>query len=205
MTLSVTKAAWTHPPTRAGYQNLVRRRAVWLAVFSASTFVTLMVPLIHSSERSQYLAFVATVLLNGPMLLLMALLYVRRIRILAVLRAYPWQDRQCEYSSRADSSTDATLIRIGFDASYTPQFRLFPYPLDLARKENAHPDRVWFAGDPRYGGVVSPVGGHYPVRVVPHRMPEGRWSGGGGNGDEPDALAVRVGLVRRRSGKGTQT
>ncbi|MEU9299973.1 hypothetical protein [Streptomyces sp. NPDC048269] len=68
----------------------------------------------------------------------------------------------------------------------------------MAELENNRPDRIWFAGDPRFGGVVSPVGGHYPVRVVPHTP---RREEAGGEGFE---LALRVGLVRR-SGKGTRT
>ncbi|MFD3544344.1 hypothetical protein ACFWUW_01770 [Streptomyces sp. NPDC058655] len=90
------------------------------------------------------------------------------------------------------------MIAIPFREDYAPTFRIIPFPIALAERENDHPGRIWFAGDPRFGGVVSPVGGHYPVRVVPDKVPVEGWGGG------DDALALRVGLMRR-SGKATQT
>ncbi|MEV7611748.1 hypothetical protein [Streptomyces sp. NPDC089799] len=121
--------------------------------------------------------------------------FLRRQRVASVLQNYPWNE--VPYEVLPHNAGNPTLVTIIFRDDYTPTFRVFPFPVTFDGP------RIWFAGDARYGGVVSPIGGHAPVRVVPHRMPAGHW--GGGNGGEPDALAVRVGLVRRRSGKGTQT
>ncbi|MER6314009.1 hypothetical protein ABT237_09600 [Streptomyces sp. NPDC001581] len=95
------------------------------------------------------------------------------------------------------TGSPATMdVRFGEDSTAT--FRIIPFPVALAALEGDQPDRIWFAGDPRFGGVVSPVGGHYPVRVVPHTP---RREECGGEGFD---LARRVGLVRA-SGKGTRT
>ncbi|MDJ0382678.1 hypothetical protein [Streptomyces sp. G-G2] len=140
--------------------------------------------------------FLLICMVTVPLLSIVFLAYLRRLRVAIVLRSYPWQEYTCSYPPRP--ATSPTIVSIPFSASFEPSYRVTPFPVDLARKQNAHPDRIWFAGDPRFGGVVSPVGGHYPVRVVPARVPAGGWGGG------DDALARRVGLMRR-GGKGTQT
>ncbi|WP_405677596.1 hypothetical protein OG239_34380 [Streptomyces sp. NBC_00868] len=125
-----------------------------------------------------------------------AIAYCRRHRVAAILQAYPWREWPCLHPPRATGSP--ATIAIPFREDFTATFRIIPFPVALAELDHVHPDRIWFAGDPRFGGVVSPVGGHYPVRVVPHTP---RREECGGEGFE---LALRVGLVRR-SGKGTRT
>ncbi|MET9800499.1 hypothetical protein [Streptomyces sp. NPDC006368] len=86
----------------------------------------------------------------------------------------------------------SAVIRIRFSEHYAPVLRITPFSVELARKQNPQPGMIWFAGDPRFGGVVSPVGGHFPVRVVPEEL--------GGNvpdgGPEEDVLAERADLVK---------
>ncbi|MFI6283936.1 hypothetical protein ACIBCM_04100 [Streptomyces sp. NPDC051018] len=84
-------------------------------------------------------------------------------------------------------------IEIRFTQQYAPALRITWYSGDLARKRNPAPQTIWFAGDPRYGGVVSPVGGHFPVRVVPE-APAQTVPGCGTH--EADALAEQAGLLR---------
>ncbi|MFD3678902.1 hypothetical protein [Streptomyces sp. NPDC058613] len=195
MTIQLTKVAWDHPPTAAGYKRLVLRRAVGL--------IGLALPLMLTTaclwfDVMRQVAFIFAMSMIGFISWVpwMAIAYWRRHRVAAVLQAYPWCELPCLHPPRATGSP--ATIAIPFREDFAPTFRIVPFPIALAERENDHPDRIWFAGDPRFGGVVSPVGGHYPVRVVPDKVPPEGWSGG------DDGLALRVGLMRR-SGKGTQT
>ncbi|WP_412076145.1 hypothetical protein ACLF6K_10465 [Streptomyces xanthophaeus] len=185
--------AWDHTPTPLGYKQLVFRRAVWVLGLGVPPVVALgcigHVP--HAGT-----GFALITLLVSPFLPWVVIAFVRRRRVAAVLQAYPWQEFPCRHPRRASGSPAS--ITIPFREDFTATLRIIPFPVDLVELENGHPDRIWFAGDPRFGGVVSPVGGHYPVRVVPHTP---RREECGGDGFE---LALRVGLVRR-SGKGTRT
>ncbi|GHI86333.1 hypothetical protein [Streptomyces xanthophaeus] len=193
MSLALTKVAWDHPPTAVGYQRLVVRRAVWvlsLGVPPLATFACVgLVP--HAG-----VACALITMLVSPLLPWVAIAYARRRRVAGVLQAYPWRELPCQQPARATGSP-ATIL-VPFRENFTATFRTIPFPMDLAEREDGTPGRIWFAGDPRFGGVVSPVGGHYPVRVVPH-VPRREECGGDGFD-----LALRVGLVRR-SGKATRT
>ncbi|MFJ9545650.1 hypothetical protein [Streptomyces erythrochromogenes] len=142
------------------------------------------------------MAFALIMLLVAPYLPWVIIAYIRRHRVKAVLRSYPWSEWPCRHPLRPPGSP--ATIAIPFREDFTATLRILPFPIALAQLENDHPDRIWFAGDPRFGGVVSPVGGHYPVRVVPHTP---RREECGGEGFD---LARRVGLVRA-SGKATRT
>ncbi|MFF5449258.1 hypothetical protein [Streptomyces sp. NPDC012888] len=181
----------------AGYQKLVLRRAIWL-ISTGIAGATAIVFLAVTTNVAVGLACLFVIMTAAVVLPITAITYWRRGRVLDILHAYPWREFSCGYPPEAPSNP--TLIWVRFEDDYAPTFRIIPFPVPLAETENEHPDRIWFAGDPRFGGVVSPVGGHYPVRVVPH---EGGGAAGWGR-PEDDALARRVGLVRR-SGKGTQT
>ncbi|MEV6570806.1 hypothetical protein [Streptomyces sp. NPDC051577] len=171
------------------------RRTKWVAWLGGSMFVSI-VCLWFGLVPQARLVFIVVIVFVVPYVPVVLIAYFRRHRVAAVLRSYAWREHVCSYAPRA-TGIQAT-ISISFSETYSSSYRLIPFPLDLATIENSHPDRIWFAGDPRFGGVVSPVGGHYPVRAVPAKVPaEGRPGG-------DDVLASRVGL-RRRSGKGTQT
>ncbi|MER5933520.1 hypothetical protein [Streptomyces sp. NPDC002054] len=196
MTLPMTKTAWDHPPTAFGYRRLAMRRVVWLIGTVALGAVS-CTAISYAPAPLALIAFMSIVVTGLAILPAVAIAFFRRQRVAAVLRAYPWLECLCRYPAQA--AGNPTTIVVAFQNGYAPTFRIVPFPVALAETQNSHPDRIWFAGDPRFGGVVSPVGGHYPVRVVPH-APAGReWDGPG-----DVALARRVGLVRR-SGKGTQT
>ncbi|MER5871659.1 hypothetical protein [Streptomyces sp. NPDC002044] len=187
----LTKVAWDHRPTAVGYRRLAFRRAVWLGSLASACIIAV------AGMRLGLVVFapllVAVVVLLVPFLPVVAIAYWRRQRIASVLQAYPWRELPCTHDPRRPS-----VIRIRFSADFAPTFRMFPFPVQLTDGERGSHGPIWFAGDPRFGGVVSPVGGHYPVRVVPDKVPGEGWSGG------DDGLALRVGLMRR-SGKGTQT
>ncbi len=190
MTPLMTKVAWDHPPTRVGYQRLAFRRAAWLMGLAVPALVA-GTCLGLSLMPQALLAFSSALILVVPFLPVVAVAFYRRQRIASVLQAYPWRELSYECDPQKPS-----LLAIAFVD--TPTFRMFPYPIQLAVGEADGHTQIWFAGDPRFGGVVSPVGGHYPVRVVPH-VPRREECGGDGFD-----LALRVGLVRR-SGKATRT
>ncbi|MFJ4859633.1 MULTISPECIES: hypothetical protein [unclassified Streptomyces] len=193
MSVALIKAAWDHPPTVVGYKRLALRRLGWVLSLGGPPVAALvcigLVP--HAG-----LAFALMTMLAAPMFPWVVIAYFRRRRVAAVLQAYPWRELPCRHQRRPPGSPATVAIPFGED--FTALFRIIPLPVPLATLEDGHPDRIWFAGDPRFGGVVSPVGGHYPVRVVPHTP---RREECGGEGFE---LARRVGLVRG-SGKGTRT
>ncbi|WP_030965194.1 hypothetical protein [Streptomyces sp. NRRL S-378] len=193
MSLALAKVAWDHPPTEVGYRRLAIRRLKWVLSLGGPPLIALAcigrIP--HAGT-----VFALITVLVVPYLPWVIIAFIRRRRVAAVLQAYPWRDWPCRYPRRATGSP--ATIAIPFRDDFTATLRILPFPIALAQLENDHPDRIWFAGDPRFGGVVSPVGGHYPVRVVPHTP---RREECGGDGFD---LARRVGLVRA-SGKATRT
>lgn len=189
------KAAWRHPATVSGYRRLAVRRAIWLGSLG-TPFIVAAGCLVFGNFRPVAAVFLLITIGSIPWLPWVAIAYIRRHRVKAVLRAYPWHEWPCLHP-RYVTGRPAT-IAIPFQEDFTALFRTIPFPVSRETLEGDHPDRIWFAGDPRFGGVVSPVGGHYPVRVVPHTP---RREECGGEGFE---LARRVGLVRA-SGKATRT
>ncbi|MFF8958433.1 hypothetical protein [Streptomyces sp. NPDC014894] len=140
---------------------------------------------------SQLAGFIVIVAICYPPCLFVAGLALRRTRRMArILTCYPWQAYSCAYPHRTVESPKAVVIM--FSEEYTPVLRIALHSGDLSRKQNPAPTQIWFAGDPRYGGVISPVGGHFPVRVVPERLGERVPAGS----PEADALAERAELVR---------
>lgn len=192
MRILLAKVAWNHPPTVVGYERLVLRRVVWLIgmVTGVATALTcLALRLVPPALPLLGCVFAL------PFLPLTIIIYVRRKRVAAVLQAYPW----CELPARHDPQR-AAIVTLRFSRELALDFRMFPYPTRLTSDD--FPELIWFAGDPRFGGVVSPVGGHRPVRVVPDTNTAPGAAEGGIDGD--DDLARRVGIMRR-SGMGTQS
>lgn len=195
MTLLLAKVAWDHPPTVIGYKRLVHRRVV-TAVGLGVPFLCACACLNFHLAQKAAVVFLLSTIGFLPWLPWAVVAYFRRHRVAAVLRSYPWTELPCLHPTRATGSP--ATVAITFREDFAPLFRIIPFPVLLADRENDHPGLIWFAGDPRFGGVVSPVGGHRPVRVVLDKGAGREWGGG------DDALALRVGLVRR-SGKATQT
>ncbi|MFJ9339779.1 hypothetical protein ACIRP0_10845 [Streptomyces sp. NPDC101733] len=193
--LLLSKSAWDHAPTVVGHRRLIVRRA--------RNVVLLFLPLTAAVFGARLgLADVGVVpsfilaLVFFPWLPWAVIALVRVGRVATILRSHPWQELSCQYPRETTTGPETLTVR--FDEESSMRFRVVPFPAGLARRSDGRPDRVWFAGHPLFGGVVSPVGGHYPVRVVAH-VPRREPCGGPGF-----ALALEVGLVRR-SGKGTRT
>ncbi|MGW7140429.1 hypothetical protein [Streptomyces xanthophaeus] len=195
MTLLLAKVAWDHPQTVIGYRRLVVRRARSLLGLGAP-FLACCTCLYLDVLREFAFGFLLFTIGFITWIPWAAIAFVRRSRVADVLQGYPWQNLPCQHPRRPTGSPATILIT--FREDLTAMLRIIPFPVALTELENDHPGRIWFAGDPRFGGVVSPVGGHYPVRVVPH-VPRREECGGDGFD-----LALRVGLVRR-SGKATRT
>ncbi|MFF0447958.1 hypothetical protein ACFYT4_16375 [Streptomyces sp. NPDC004609] len=144
-----------------------------------------------AQSRSQMAGLLLINAVCYPPCLLAAGLALRRTkRLTKVLETYPWRAYPCAYPRRSLESPKSIEIR--FTHAYMPVLRITWYSGNLARKRNPSPQTIWFAGDPRYGGVVSPVGGHFPVRVVPEASAQ---AVSGGGTEEADVLAERAGLV----------
>ncbi|WP_030712990.1 hypothetical protein [Streptomyces sp. NRRL F-2580] len=192
MTAPVTKVAWDHPPTAAGYRRLAFRRGAWL-VGLTSTFVILSAGLrLHVITRAVF-PLSAVIIIIVPFLPVVVIAYCTRRRVASVLQAYPWRELPCRHVAQRPS-----LIAVAFAQDFSPALRMFPFPVQLTDRDDGGNGTIWFAGDPRFGGVASPVGGHRPVRVVSDRVPGEGWVGG------DDELARRAGLMGR-NGKGTRT
>jgi hypothetical protein len=187
------KSAFEHPPTLRAHKRLVVKRVLWLVFTVALAAAAITYSIEHSSIG---LAVLSTVFF-GPVLptVVIALLRTRRNR--RILSSYPWRAHACSYPRRPRDSP--VVITVHFGDQHRPVWRITPFSVDLAHKRNAHPGMIWFAGDPAIGGVVSPAGGHFPVRVVPDRrldsLPRGT--------PEAHALAERAGLVKNGRVLGT--
>ncbi|GAA2231468.1 hypothetical protein GCM10010232_17510 [Streptomyces amakusaensis] len=177
------------PPTAAGHRRLVARRWAWLVLVLLLTGAAVRAG--FGKPVRDLVGLAVFSLCVYPLLLWVTSLALRRTaRVSRILKSYPWRAYPCDYPRRAAESPK--VIRVRFADDHAPVLRLTPFAVDLARKQNPSPDLIWFAGDPRYGGVISPVGGHFPVRVVPE--PPG--GGGPGGGAEADVLAERAELVK---------
>lgn len=187
--LPLTKAALDHPPTAAGHRHLVLKRRAWLGgVLLLGAGCAYMAT---AGPPSRVAGFIILSILFYPLILGVTVLALRRTRRnAAILKTYPWRAYPCDYPHRSLESPK--VIRIRFTDDHTPILRFTPFSVNLKEKQNPQPDMVWFAGDIRYGGVVSPVGGHFPVRVVPdaprEAVPDGT--------PAEDELAERADLVR---------
>lgn len=147
--------------------------------------------MVAAEPPSRMVGFIILNILFYPLTLGVTFLALRRTRRnAAILKTYPWRAYPCEYPHRSLESPK--VIRIKFTDNHAPTLRFTPFSVNLKEKQNPRPDMIWFAGDIRYGGVVSPVGGHFPVRVVPdaprEAVPDGT--------PEADELAQRADLVR---------
>lgn len=180
-------------PTIRGHARLVIKRWAWLAFMTV-----LAVASFYACIAWKSIGLTVLCVFFYPFMLTLTFVAVWRTqRVKNILSTYPWRAYPCSYPPRA--LEQPVVIRIRFSEQYAPTLRITPFSVELDRKQNPQPDMIWFAGDPRYGGVVSPVGGHYPVRVVPEDMGDGV----PGGAPEEDVLAERAGLVK--GGKARQS
>ncbi|WP_347728445.1 hypothetical protein [Streptomyces sp. CAU 1734] len=183
-------AALAHPPTSLGHRKLVlRRRVLFAANLAAGVAFGYWVMGQPSSRWAG--ALLITLTCYTPCLFVAGLALSRTRRVARILSVYEWRAYPVSHQQRSPDSPRVITVR--FAEESTLNFRVTLHSGNLARKQNTTPHMIWFAGDPRYGGVVSPVGGHFPVRVVPESprsaVPRGT--------PEQDALAERAELVRR--------
>ncbi|MGI5404079.1 hypothetical protein ACQEVG_32425 [Streptomyces sp. CA-135486] len=184
------ETAFSHPPTVAAYRGLVRRRQLWLAGFVVASG-TIIVGGEELPVADRAIPLFATMLLTAPVLVLMAALaLIYTPRTARILRTYPWRAYPCRYPPRGQRRDFVMAVTVAPGREVL--LHSTPYRCSLEHKRNTHPDTIWFAGDPEGGGVASPVGGHYPVRVVPTAMRDGQ---------RPplppaDALAESAGLAK---------
>ncbi|WP_433572962.1 hypothetical protein [Streptomyces sp. CA-251247] len=186
--LPACQSALDHQPTVVGHRNLVAKRWAWLTLVICLMAFSVYAGVGQSLRKLVGLALVSLCLY--PLLVWVTALALHRTRRVAtILETYPWRAYPCEYPRRTGESPKVIMIR--FSDDHAPVLRFTPFSVNLAQKQNPQPDTIWFAGDPRFGGVVSPVGGHFPVRVVPE-APAGHIPDGS---PEDDALAERAGLI----------
>ncbi|MGW2559303.1 hypothetical protein ACWCXB_08670 [Streptomyces sp. NPDC001514] len=126
-----------------------------------------------------------TLLVSLPTIPFVGLGVLGAPRIARILRCYPWRAVPCRYIPEGRNFVMALAIAPDQELLLHPT----PYSCDLRRKQNPHPDIIWFAGDPACGGVASPTGGHYPQRVI-------RPSHSGAELPPADERAERAGLAR---------
>ncbi|MFI1395564.1 hypothetical protein [Streptomyces sp. NPDC020681] len=184
----LAKAALDHPSTSVGHRRLVVKRRLWLiAMLLMGVALTYAAASLPPADR---VGFIVLSVIFYPLIMFVTCLALHRTkRVATILRTYPWRAYPCGYPRRSLESPRAVVIR--FSEDHAPVLRTTQYSGHLQNKQNPHPDMIWFAGDPRFGGVVSPVGGHFPVRVVPESMGDALPPGT----PEDDALAERAGLV----------
>ncbi|MFF3323797.1 hypothetical protein [Streptomyces sp. NPDC002889] len=187
--LPLAKAALDHPPTATGQRRLVLKRRAWLVgVLLLGVGCARMAT---AGPPSKMAGFIIICVLFYPLTLVVTFLALRRTRRnAAILKTYPWRAYPCEYPHRSVESPKVIMIK--FTDDHAPILRFTPFSVYLKEKQNPQPEMIWFAGDIRYGGVVSPVGGHFPVRVVPdaprEAVPDGTLA--------EDELAERAELVK---------
>ncbi|WP_019890589.1 hypothetical protein [Streptomyces purpureus] len=186
------KTAFEHPPTAAALRRHVRRRRVgFYGSIAVTLFMVFGLPAFVDADTAVRWA-VPTVLAEPLVALLPGLALVSSTRAARVLRHYPWRAYPCTHVPVQEHRDHLVVLDLGGGK----RVAVHPVPLrcDLERKKNRHPGVIWFAGDVHSGGVASPVGGHYPMRVV--RASLGR--GGGQDGTLPPAtpLAERAGLAK---------
>ncbi|MFG2878892.1 hypothetical protein ACGFYU_28475 [Streptomyces sp. NPDC048337] len=194
MTVQLGKVAWDHPPTAAAYKRLALRRTVWLGAMLAPAVIAGVCTWSGLLLQARGVLTSAAIL-TIPFLPLVVFAQMFRRRVATVLQAYPWRELQGRHVPQSPS-----LIAVRFTDECTATFRMFPFPIQLTTAQDDDGPRLWFAGDPRYGGVASTMGGQNLVRLLPDNTPRGAWT----EADGDDGLARRAGLVRS-NGKGTWT
>ncbi|SDJ51032.1 hypothetical protein [Streptomyces indicus] len=164
--IALTKTAIDEAATAAGLKRLHARGRRWTAATAA---IALAVPLLAATGVPIGVALphaIALSLICGGAAVWLASLGVYHARHAdRILRTYPWQTLPCEHVVHSEN-TERFRIKTTF-AKDTLILQPVPYSYKLEGRSGAHPTTIWYAGPPSGKGVVSPVGGHFPVRVVP--------------------------------------
>ncbi|MFK0120520.1 hypothetical protein [Streptomyces sp. NPDC090994] len=178
-----------HPGTAAAWRRMVRVRWAWLAGellvwagtvgFGAVTGRRSVIPFA--------VMFTVAALIVVPVTVT---LIVSARRAGRVLRAYPWQEQPCVFRRQGRDVLVVLMPERGYEVPLRPS----PLRVDPSGGHGDALESMWFAGDLRFGGVVSPPGGHRVVRVT---RPNAAKAARARRGASPtaDALAERVGLI----------
>ncbi|MCP3818341.1 hypothetical protein NLX86_09495 [Streptomyces sp. A3M-1-3] len=187
----VVAAALDHPPTLMGHRRLVRRRQLELLAVICVPVSALVAALRYPA--SDWLISIAAVtgVLAVTVAPLAAIGLASTTRSRRILRHYPWRAFTC---TLLEPLGEGHELHIALRSDQGREVRLQPIPFrcNVLRHAKGHPDTIWFAGDLECGGVVSPVGGHYPVRVI--RYP--RNTALSLLGTDSGALTEKAGLAR---------
>lgn len=188
-TAPMTGTAFSHPATAAGYRRIVLRRRLWLAGFICAPIILVWVGQ-QGLVPDTVIPLYGVTLLVCPLLVLITVLALAHApRIARILQSYPWHAYPCTYPPAAQRRAFAVAITVAPGQEF--RLQTTPYRHNLQHKHDPHPGVIWFAGDPHSGGVVSPVGGHAPLRVAATAL----WE------RDPqlppaDAVAERAGLAK---------
>ncbi|WP_433465954.1 hypothetical protein [Spirillospora sp. CA-128828] len=185
--------AWEHAPTRENVRGRARRLRLWLIATVAAAVAVVPICVLLGVPALIFVAELLLVLLALP-LEATAMVALRRTE--RVLRTYGWEAFPASFDMISGGA--GQRVTIEFAQGHTAPFGgglLNRSP--KARSRRAHPELVWFAGDRRFGGVTSPVGGGLPVLLYRQRRAKGKAARGTA---EADALARKAGLDRASSG-----
>ncbi|MGP3981242.1 hypothetical protein [Streptomyces sp. KR80] len=151
----VPKVAMHHPETAAGWRrSMLRRSAALYGQIAALAIFYTGISLVK--DPGPLLPAAVTLMVIAPFTLSFAALAVGGARRLGrTLRAYPWQ----ECIGEPENGQSVVILR----PAKGLEFRIRSLPL---RTHFKNADRFWFAGDMRYGGALTEVGGSRPTRVV---------------------------------------
>ncbi|MEU8570147.1 hypothetical protein AB0C51_17655 [Streptomyces pathocidini] len=180
-------AAMDEPRTAAAWRRRIRLRTAWLVAELAAWAGTVAAGVARPDDDSIGLAVrtTAAVLVLVPVT---AWTIISARRVGRILRTYAWEPCPCVF----DSAGRDTQISLRPEPGRQAPFRTVPFRYDLSRDGGERIEEVWFAGDFRYGGVVSPPGGHRPIRVIRANLKKASPRAEPG----ADTLAEKAGLTR---------
>ncbi|MER7174265.1 hypothetical protein [Streptomyces mesophilus] len=161
---SLAKTAMDEPATANSLKRAQGRGTVWALVVLSAIAAGIAVGYAFIASSWSVLAFVFSMIATVMGVQVGMVCAYNTWRARRILRTYPWQEVSCR---RVDSpgnyrlcvempSSDDELLLQSVAFSYT-----------VARRGGDDPQAIWYAGPPTGKGVVAPVGGHLPFRVIP--------------------------------------
>ncbi|MBC9713553.1 hypothetical protein H9Y04_13335 [Streptomyces sp. TRM66268-LWL] len=161
--LSLAKTAMDEPATASSVKRARERGRKWTLVVLVTIAAGMAVGYALSATSWSVLPFICSMVTAFVSLQVGLAFAYNAWQARRILRAYPWQALPCE---RVDSPGNYR-IRVemtGSGAELLLQSVAYSYPVAL--RGGDQPQAIWYAGPPTGKGVVSPVGGHLPYRVI---------------------------------------
>jgi hypothetical protein len=178
------------PTTAAAWRRCIRVRTAWLL----GELLCWTAAVLHSAVSQRESAIGPAVMTTLIALVLVPVslhALVSAQRMGRVLRTYPWQTHPCSFDRRGRE----TRVVLKPEPGQEVFLRTIPFRVHLNRDQGATPTAMWFAGDLRVGGVVSPAGGHRPVRTVRVNLSQHLRKARRRADPGADALAQKAGLM----------